>query len=86
MFGLFNHHIGVQADADEAADDDQIRVFDVGEHRQNGDEDAEEADGVVEKLVAGADGLENGVCDKPCGDTGSSRPNALFRGHAAEDR
>ena len=86
LLRLFNHHIGVQADADKAADDDQIRVFDEGEHRQDGDEDAEKADRVVEKLVAGTNGLENGVGDEPCGDADDGRPDALFRSHAAEDR
>ena len=47
LLGLFNHHIGMQEDADKTADDNQIRIFDEGEHRQDGNENAEEADGVV---------------------------------------
>ena len=48
LLGLFNHHIGMQEDADKTADDNQIGVFDEGEHRQDGNENAEKADRVVE--------------------------------------
>ena len=86
LLRLFNHHIGVKEDADKTADDNQIRVFDEGEHRQDGDENAEKADCVVEQLVAGTDGLENGVGDEPADDADGGRPDALFGGHAAKDR
>ena len=76
----------MQENADKAADDNQIRVFNEGEHRQDGNENAEKADGVVQKLIAGANGFENGIGDEPCGDAGDGRPNALFRSHATENR
>ena len=86
LLWLIDHHSCMQIDADKTADDNQIRVFNEGEHRQDGNENAEKADGVVQKLIAGANGFENGIGDEPCGDAGDGRPNALFRSHATEDR
>ena len=86
LLWLIDHHSRMQIDADKTADDNQIRVFDEGEHRQYGNENTEKADGVVQKLITGANGFENGIGDKPCGDAGDGCPNALFRGHATEDR
>ena len=42
----------MQVDADDAADDDQIGVFDEGEHRKYRYQNAEEHDCVVQQLVA----------------------------------
>ena len=41
----------MQVDADDAADDDQICVFDESKHRKYGDQNAEEHDRVVQQLI-----------------------------------
>ena len=76
----------MQENADKTADDNQIRVFNEGEHRKDGDKNAEKADGVVQKLIAGAYGFENDIGDEPADDADGGRPDALFGGHAAKDR
>ncbi len=75
----------MQVDADDAADDDQIRVFDESEHRKYGDKNAKEHDRIIQQLIAGTNCFQDEIGDKPCGDAGDGCPNTLFGRHAAKD-